>query len=575
MKKLNNSNTLAWLNVVTKKSKWMIVVLTLIQIFQGIATIVKTVFLGELVDYVIAGEKKQCIYLLAWFIGIVICQISFGAINRYLNEYALAEYENRFKSRLFEDILKGRYAEVSQIHSGEWMNRLTSDTVVVSKALVNEFPGFVGSLIRLISAVVVIVWMEPRLFVILILGVIVLYSFIRIFRKVMKDFHRLVQEADGKVRVFLQERIGSLLIIRTFVREKESVTLLSDIEKEYKATRLKRNRYLNIFYTGYSFGVNGAYILGIVFCSMRILNGVLSYGKLVVVIQLLEQIQGPFAGVTGFFPRYYAMLASAERLMEASRYEEMLEDRGFEIVQEFYDKDFSAIGLSHATFSYEQSTSGAIAEKQPLVLDNINIEIGKREHVAFTGPSGCGKSTVLKLLMSLYDLDSGEVYLKTCSGKEKLNSNWRKLFAYVPQGNQLFSGTIRETIAFGDEKEMKNEIKMQNALMVACADDFVNNLENGLDTVLGERGAGLSEGQMQRIAIARAVFSERPILLLDESTSALDKATAEKVLNNLKTMTDKTVIMVTHRTGSIQTFDKEVSFYRKGVKVRGIKCIEK
>ena len=176
-----------------------------------------------------------------------------------------------------------------------------------------------------------------------------------------------------------------------------------------------------------------------------------------------------------------------------------------------------------------------------------------------SGPSGVGKSTVLKLLMCLYSLDEGQRYLLTRQGELPLTSGWRGLFSYVPQGNQLMSGTVREVVTFGDPEKMRQEEQIRKALKVACA-EFLDELPAGLDTLLGERGAGLSEGQMQRIAIARAIFSDRPVLLLDEATSALDEETELRLLDNLRSMTDKTVILVTHRPAALEIVDKVIRF---------------
>ena len=198
----------------------------------------------------------------------------------------------------------------------------------------------------------------------------------------------------------------------------------------------------------------------------------------------------------------------------------------------------------------------------PTVLKHISLDIHKGEYVAFTGHSGCGKSTVLKLLMSIYRLDSGERYLTDADGEKSLSSQWRRLFAYVPQGNQLMSGTIREVVAFADMEDRNNDARIRQALAIACGDDFVSDLDNGIDTLLGERGTGLSEGQMQRIAIARAVFSESPILLLDEATSALDEQTEKRLLQNLRRMTDKTVVIVTHQPAALEICDRVIDFTR-------------
>jgi ATP-binding cassette subfamily B protein len=194
------------------------------------------------------------------------------------------------------------------------------------------------------------------------------------------------------------------------------------------------------------------------------------------------------------------------------------------------------------------------------VLRNMDLQIQKGEYVAFCGPSGCGKSTVLKLLMCLYPLDGGERCLTAAEGEIPLDAGWRGLFAYVPQGNQLMSGSIREVVTFGDREQMVQEERIFRALKIACADQFVSELPDGLDTQLGERGAGLSEGQMQRVAIARAIFSDRPILLLDEATSALDEQTEAKLLDNLRSMTDKTVVIITHRPAALDITDKIITF---------------
>jgi ATP-binding cassette subfamily B protein len=182
--------------------------------------------------------------------------------------------------------------------------------------------------------------------------------------------------------------------------------------------------------------------------------------------------------------------------------------------------------------------------------------------VAFTGPSGCGKSTVLKLLMCMYPLDSGERSVMSTNREFPLTAGWRELYAYVPQGNQLMNGTIREVVTFGDKTAMTRDQDIYRALEIACAEQFVRELPDGLDTMLGERGAGLSEGQMQRVAVARAIFSNRPVLLLDEATSALDDETERLLLKNLRAMTERTVIIVTHRSAVLDVTDQEIRFQK-------------
>lgn len=261
------------------------------------------------------------------------------------------------------------------------------------------------------------------------------------------------------------------------------------------------------------------------------------------------------------------MTASAERLMSVENFENDCPDGVIENaeIRQFYNNDFTGIAFKNADFTYKKSDD-------IVVLKNVDLQIEKGDFVALTGHSGCGKSTLFKLLMCLYKLDNGQIFLlKNNAEKEILTSRYRRLFAYVPQGNGLMSGTIREVISFGDSSEMQNEADIQKALEIACADEFVQELENGIDTALGERGAGLSEGQMQRIAIARAIFSDNPILLLDESTSALDEHTEKKLLENLKQMTDKTVLIVTHRPAALKICNKVIIMTENGIKIEAKK----
>jgi ATP-binding cassette subfamily B protein len=320
---------------------------------------------------------------------------------------------------------------------------------------------------------------------------------------------------------------------------------------------MKKNHVSNVFHSGFSFAVNCVYVFGAIYCGCRIMNHTMSYGTFTAVLQLISQAQMPIGNISGYFPKYSAMLASAERLMEAESYESEPENAAVEDIAAYYRDHFESIGLRNAGFTYLASGDG---ENRPTVLKDLNLQIGKGEYVAFCGPSGCGKSTVLKLLMSMYTLDEGQRFVADREGEHPLTAAWRGLFAYVPQGNHLMSGTIREVVTFNAPWEDGQDQRIYQALKIACAEQFIKDLPQGLDTQLGERGAGLSEGQMQRIAIARAIYAERPILLLDEATSALDEQTEAKLLDNLRSMTDKTVIIVTHRPAALDITDKIITF---------------
>ena len=565
---MKQKNTLQWLSAVTGRAKGLVGLLVVVQTVLSVSSIAFAFVLRRIINMAVDGVQGGFWASLALLVGILLGQIVLSAASRFLSEYTSAAVENRFKHRLFSALLTGNYASVTSVHSGEWMNRLTSDTTIIAGGVTQIVPGLIGMLVRLFGALAAILWLEPRFFWVLVPGGAAMLALTYGFRKILKRLHKNIQEADGALRVFLQERLESLLIVRTFAKEQQTAAQADNLMEQHKAARMKRSNFSNLCNIGFAGAMNGAYLLGIGFCGYGILTGTMSYGNLMAIMQLVGQVQNPFANITGYLPRYYAMLASAERLMEAEAFAPDSEHPlAEEKVLEFYRSKLTALRLEHASFTYQPPVRAEEEQPpMPVVLKDIDLTIRKGEYIAFTGPSGCGKSTVLKLLMCLYPLDAGSRTLETISGTQPLTAAWRSLFAYVPQGNQLLSGTIRDIVSFGDPRKAQDDAGILRALRIACAEDFVQKLEKGLDTMLGEHGQGLSEGQMQRIAIARAVFSEHPILMLDEATSALDEATAQQLLENLRRMTDKTVLMVTHRTDQTDFFDRELSFSKDGIR---------
>lgn len=567
---MKQKHTLQWLSAVTGRAKGLMGLLVVVQTVLSVSSIAFAFVLRRIINMAVDGAWGSFWAALAALVGILLGQIVLSAAGRFLSEYTSATVENRFKHRLFSALLTGDYASVAAVHSGEWMNRLTSDTTVVAGGVTQIVPGLIGMLVRLLGAVAAILWLEPRFLYILLPGGAAMMLLTYTFRKTLKRLHKKIQETDGVLRVFLQERLESLVIVRTFAKEEQMAQQADALMDAHKAARMKRSNFSNLCNIGFAGAMDGAYLLGIGFCGYGILTGTMSYGNLMAIMQLVGQVQSPFANLTGYLPRYYSMLASAERLMEAEAFAPNSEHPlAEEKALEFYRTKLTALRLEHASFTYQPPVCAEEEQPpMPVVLKDIDLTIRKGEYIAFTGPSGCGKSTVLKLLMCLYPLDAGSRTLETTCGTQPLTAVWRSLFAYVPQGNQLLSGTIRDIVSFGDTHKAQDDVGILRALRIACAEDFVQKLEKGLDTTLGEHGQGLSEGQMQRIAIARAVFSEHPILMLDEATSALDEVTAQQLLENLRRMTDKTVLMVTHRADQTEFFDRELSFSKDGIQNR-------
>ena len=561
--------TLKWLYAVPGSKKWYIVFLTVVQAALGGSGVLYAVLLRGAVDAATGGDRVTLLRFVIGIVTLVAVQIGLGAIVRWLGERTRSTLENAFKARLTQTLLTKDYLAVNTVHSDEWMNRLTNDTVVVANGYAEILPGLISMLVKLIRALVMVFVTEPRFAVILIPSGILLMGFTLLFRRVMKRMHKNVQEQDGRLRVFLHERIASLLLLRSYAVEKQTEEEAEQKMQAHQNARMRRNRFSNLCNVGFAAAMNGMYLLCVGWCGYGILNGTVSFGTLTAVMQLITQIQTPFANLTGYLPRYYSMIASAERLMEAERFEaDDVPAKTAEEIRTFYRDEFRSFGFRDACFTYYPITDAVETPDKsdmPIVLKNLNLEIEKGAYVAFTGASGCGKSTALKLLMCVLKPDSGSRFYCGADGQRaELTNAYRRLFAYVPQGNMLMNDTIREVVAFADPAASQDDARLDRALAVACAQTFVSELEQGKDTLLGERGTGLSEGQMQRLAIARAIFSDSPILLLDEATSALDADTEKQLLENLRRMTDKTVIIVTHRSAALGICDRVLEFTENG-----------
>ena len=567
------NSALRWLWTVPGKKKLYILALTAVQALHGASGVLYALLLRSVVDAATGHDGALFWRSIILIVLLVAAQLALRAVIRWLTELGKSTFENIFKARLVDTLLHRDFLRVSAVHSGEWLNRLTNDTVVAANGCVDIVPGLAGMAVKLVSALVMIIALEPLFAVVFIPGGAVLILFTWLFRKVMKRLHKKVQEADGRLRIFLQEHIGNLLMIRSFAAEKQAEAGAEGRMKEHQAARMRKNRFSNLCNIGFGAAMSGMYLLGIGWCGYGILIGTISFGTLTAITQLITQIQTPFANITSYLPRYYAMLASAERLMEAEAFEEDAADAmPPDELADFYEHELESIGLEDISFIYYPAAGGTdeiSKDGEPVVLEHLSLELRKGEYTAFVGHSGCGKSTTLKLLMCVYSPDSGERYYTDTQGRRSpLDSAYRRLFAYVPQGNALMNGTIREIVSFAAPEAARDGERLAQALRIACADEFVSELPEGIDTLLGERGTGLSEGQMQRLSVARAVFAGSPILLLDEATSALDAVTERRLLQNLRSMTDKTVVIVTHRPAALTICDRVFEFTESGVVCR-------
>ena len=554
-----NGKTLRWIWDVSGKAKKNVFLLVAVKILHSMTGVLYALLLQQVVDSATKQIERPLWVSLAWFAGLIVLTIVLQAVVRYLSEKSKAKLEKTFRQRLFAQLLSRDYAGVCGTHTGEWMNRMTSDVNVVVNGVTQIAPDFSGSMIRILSAAAALTLMVPGLVIALLIGGVAIAVVSVAFRKKLKTYHTKIQSADGKVRSFLQESLQGLPVIHSFNREQGMQDAAGELMDEHLKIRLKRMHFVNFCNVVIRSALQGAQFLGVALCGWMILQGQITYGAMSAILHLVSQLESPLAGISKYIPQYYSMIGSAERLMEPESYAADAEKtpKTPEEIREFYKNDFAALHLSDVSFAYKDN-------EKLKVLNNVCFTLKKGQSLAITGQSGCGKSTLLKLLLGLYKIDQGQVSLETVCGQQiPLDTAYRSLFAYVPQGNLLFSGTVREMLSFSDQNLMHDDEALWNALRVAAADEIIAQRPEGLDAVLGEGGRGFSEGQIQRLAIARAILFQRPILLFDEATSSLDEETERKVLQNIKEMTGYTVILVTHKEASRSACDYQLDITGK------------
>ena len=530
--------TIKWIGEALGGRKWLIALLCMIQSALAISGIVFALLMRSAIDCAVSGQMSTFYQSAIGIALLIFMQIAMRALNRFVEDDTKAVIDNRLRQKMFHGILKSEYGDVKEYHTGELMNRITSDVSVITDGAVTLLPSILSMVVRIVGILLVMQTIEPWFVVVFLAGGCLVATLSVIPRKFQKRLHKRVQEADGEVRSFLQESLESLLVIHAFGCEEKIEAENEGKMKSHRQVRRTRSNVYNLFGSGLRFLMQCGYLFGFTWCGIGILEGRITYGTLTAVLQLIGQIQTPFANMGSTFPKYASMLASAERLMEitekASK-DEVENARGTR--EEVYEK-LESISFEKVSFAYDYDRP---------VLREESFSVKKGEFVALIGNSGIGKSTIMKLLLSVYQPNEGEIRVKLQDETIGLKDLPRGMFAYVPQGNYLMSGPIWKVVGFAEKSDVIDRAKVEKACKVACAHEFITELPQGYDTVLGERGDGLSEGQMQRIAVARAVYSGCPILLLDEATSALDADTERRMISALKEMSDYTVFLVTHR----------------------------
>ncbi len=478
-------------------------------------------------------------------LGAVLLGVGCSCLDSHLRVHTRTRLEMHIKSNLLGRYFRKEYSSIYRMHSGDVTQRLCADVEVVANGVSGTVPDVVAVLLRVAFGLGALLYLDPFFALLYTIAGIVLIIGSRLYGKKFKKLHKMERETDGQVRTFIQECSGNMALIKSFPNDRPFLNKLGNKMEENYRIRIKQNHASNFVNAGMTLLFTGGYYLVMAWGALQILLGNMTYGVFIALLELVAQMRGPLTGLSGLLPRIFSVLASAERLMDIEALPEE-PDVTHLPVKETYDA-MTAIHGREVTFSYGNEP----------VLRGGELYIEKGQIAAIIGTSGIGKTTMLRILLGYFKPTGGECVLETVNGDIHVGPETRRLFAYVPQGSMVLSGSLRENLMLGLDYASDEDI--DRAIDCAMLRDVVSHLPNGIDTELGEGGSGLSQGQLQRLAVARALLSGAPILLLDEATAGLDEKTERAMLGNIKNTQGKTVILVTHRLHILDLCDRTIS----------------
>lgn len=490
-----------------------------------------------------AALKYNAILLALVVLGTTACSIVSGWINGTFGN----RLDRSLKSEYIMYIMNGDYAAASSYKSGDLLNRLTGDIRNICSGITSSLQSFVSFVTTLVATVLALSGLSLQIMIVVIIISLAMAFVMRFAYKYYYKLNNEAMKAEGTMLGFFNEVISKLLIVQGLDISEIMKKRCSEIlEKRWRVQR--RQIKLNMcFSTGMS-GISE--VIGfvcLVWCAGKLLAGEITVGGLTAITQLAAKLEMPLFMIPSLARELFSVFASAERLHEIESIPQDVPEEGDTPDLKRLYSSMTSISGEKISFSYGENA----------VLENYSFSIPKDRITVICGQSGIGKSTLLKLLLGIYRPNSGMLAIDAEDEKIPLRRSMRKLFTYAPQGNLLISGTLRENLTLVKPDATEEEIT--EAVHISAMDEYIDTLPEGLETMLGENGTGISEGQAQRLSLARAFLTGSPVMLLDEITSSLDEETEKKIIERIKGIKDRTCVVVTHRASVRAMADRVIA----------------
>lgn len=512
----------------------MNILVGLLHVFADFAFIIAT----KMAIDVATGRSDSSMNLAAaLLIGIMLSQICLGFGKKWIAALLGVKAQNKMQQRLFRHLMDSEWRGLEHRHSGDVLNRLERDVQDVTTVITETAPAALCVAVRLAVAFFYLFSMDQRLALILIVVAPFFALLSRLYVRKMRSITREVRNTDSHIQSILTESVQHRMVLKTLERTGTMTDKLESTQSLLRSQVRHRTVFSSFSTTLLNIGFGSGYLITFLWGVTRLHDGTITYGMMTAFIQLVGQIQGPFREMTRFIPSIIAAMTAGERLIEL---EDMpLEQKGAPIL------------FTHGAGIRIDGVSYAYDKQKRTILQHLSYDFPPGSTTAIMGETGAGKTTLIRIILALLHPQEGKAVMYDAEREVEVSPLTRCNLVYVPQGNTLFSGTIRDNLLLGNPDATEEE--MREALHWACA-DFVLKRPEGLDVLCGEMGGGMSEGQAQRISIARALLKKGSILLLDEATSALDMETEKRLLDNLHKMPGErqTVIFITHRTAVIE-----------------------